>query len=350
MTHPALVEATSDAPNDLRKSLGEVVMAIDRREHMRRIDRVMSLSLPSAAELADSFMGAHASLVGSGPSAAQTVDKIPYHSNIVAVNAAHDWLVSRGVIPKIAIMLDPNSWCVNYQTPRRDVIYILGTTVHPSVWDRFIAAGVAPFVVVPILEEGDAELVAKNYPHRTISFLSGGVTTGMRAFYKLASMGFGMVDGHGFDSCYAPGGWGNTDDTRILYAHHKPATVHNARSVTIASRRTGDKLTFIATAAMARQVLSFQVVMASLGAMGVNANLDTYRRATATDAGGCDAREATMAVRIFGDGAIPWMAWKDGSKGYRFWHAEPELMEEKYGTSPHWDYAKDKALTIQEVA
>lgn len=337
--HPALAEASTDHPNDLKTKLGEIRIAIDHNEHMRRIERVLSIGLPSLAELRDAYLGSHMTIVGSGPSAADTVKKIPKGSFVCAVNAAHDWIVSKGIIPKFAVMMDPNPWVATYQTPRKDVTYILGTTCHPSVWNKFLQAGIVPYVTVPMLGDKDHELIVERFPDHFFNFVGGGVTTGIRSVPLMAGLGASIIDMHGFDSCYAP----KTDIGGILYAHHKPATHHDARELTVQSRATKDNFFCRSNAAMARQILSFQALCASLSDYAVNADIQSW------DGKAYAARDADLRLRVWGDGAIPWMAWKDGTGANRFLHAEPHLMEEKYGDSPMWDYHRNRAFVPYAV-
>lgn len=329
--HPALAEASTSAPNDLRTRLGEVRIAIDHGEHIWRIAKVLIRGLPSAADLRDKYLGAHFTVVGSGPSAKDTIDRIPKGSLIVAVNGAHDWLVGRGIIPHFGLLMDPNPWVATYQTPRPDVTYIVGTTCHENVWKRFADAGVKPYVCVPMIDGKDHEDIVAKFPNHVLNFVGGGVTTGLRAVPVFAGLGAGMIDMHGFDSCYAPG----TKVGGQLYAHYKPKTYHDAIELTVRSRRTDDSFTCRSNRAMARQIIGFQALCASLSEFAVNASIDTW------DGGAFEARDANLCIRMFGDGAIPWMAWKDGSKINRFWHAEPDRMAEKYGDFQHYDYHND---------
>ena len=316
--HQALQEAQTDHPNDLRSRLGEIRINIDTNQHMRRIESVLSMRLPSATNLTDKFLGSHMTLVGSGPSASRSINNIPKGSIICAVNGAHDWLIARGIIPDIGLMMDPNPWVAGYQTPRKDVTYIIGTTCHPKVWKRFIDAGVAPHFAVPILHDGDHERILDAFPNADFNFITGGVTTGLRGVPTLSGLGAAMIDMHGFDSCYEPMG-------ESLYAHFKPATHHDAREITVQSRRTGHKLICRTNGAMARQIIGFQALLASLDEFAVNADAAGFKD------GAYPARDADIRLRVFGDGAIPWMAFKDGGPGYRFIHADPGFMEDKYG-------------------
>ena len=315
--------------NDLRTRLGATLINLTPEEHRERVAAVFKLGLPSAAELSDCYAGAHFTIVGSGPSAADTVARIPKSSIIIACNGAHDWLVARGIIPHFGLLLDPNPWVAGYQEPRKDVKYIVGTTCHPAVWRKFLNAGVAPFVTVPMLGDTDHTDFCELFPNEPLHFLAGQTTTGLRAFNISAGFGGVIADGHGLDSCYAPGAVIGGDSEPKLYAHYKPRTHHDARVLTM---RTADWQTFRcrSNGAMARQLLGFDSLVRDLSRMGVNADVN---RVSAS------ARESKMRVRIFGDGAIPWRLWKAPST----WaiHAEPDVMRAKYGDARHWDYHED---------
>ncbi len=341
--HPATVDASTDAANDLKARLGPIIIGIDRNIHLRRIEKVLSWRIPSVAELADKYLGSHMTIVGSGPSAADTIERIPKGSFIVAVNGAHDWLVSRGIIPNIGILMDPAPWVQTYQTPRQGVTYIVGTTCHPKVWERFLAAGITPYAVCPVLAEGDHDLIMDRFPGSNFQFVTGGVTTGLRAVHMTSSLGAAMLDMHGFDSCYAPK---KRHTASQLYAHFKPNTQHDAREITVKRRGADESFTCQSAPSCSRltggHIKPARAEKASLPErIGRKVRKALNADAAKVSSGECAARDADLNIRVFGDGAIPWMAWKDGSKAGRFLHAEPERMYEKYLDVAHWDYHND---------
>lgn len=321
----------------LRDALGPAVMALNRWQHEDRIRYALNAGAPSFAELADKYLGSHFTIVGSGPSAAKTVGSIPKGSLIIAINGAHDWLISKGIIPHFAFMLDPRTWIEKYQTIRPDVTYIYGTSLHPYAWQKAFEVGVKPYAFIPNIEEDThsefAHYTEKFGDKHTLSFLPGPSTAGLRAFYAASSMGAAMVDGHGFDSCYPPGIAG-TEEVAPMHAHYKPFVHHDAREISLVSKTDGSVFTCRTNGSMARQIPGFESLTSSLGRLGTNADLNV-------DPGGGYFREAKMCIRMWGDGAIPWMAWKDGSRERMFWHAEPDAMMGKYGRSRHWDFYRN---------
>ena len=322
---------------DLKTALGPAIMDLNRWQHEDRIRFVLGHDVPSFALLADQYLGSHFTIVGSGPSAKHTIKRIPKGSIIIAINAAHDWLIAEGIVPHFAFMLDPRGWLEKYQTIRKDVTYLYGTTCHPFAWQKAFDADVKPYAFIPNIEEDThaefAHYTAQFGDKHTMCFLPGPSTAGLRAFYAASSMGAAMVDGHGFDSCYPPGIAG-TEEMAPMHAHYKPTVTHDAREVTVESKADGSLFTCRTNGSMARQIPGFYSLVSSLGRLGTNADLNV-------DVGGGYFREAKMCIRMWGDGAIPWMAWKDGSRERMFWHAESETMEGKYGRSRHWDFYTD---------
>lgn len=324
-----LAELAADEPGtsvrDLRAALGEVRTDIDGNELERRTETILKLGLPGLHEMADLYRGQRALICGSGPSAnADYVsERQASGARVFAVNTSHDWLIERGVTPDFAVMLDPNRRCADYMTPNRRVTYILSTGCDKATWIRFLSLGIRPLSFVPIMTDTNAETIAAAYPGRDICLIAGGTTVGMRTVHVCGWMGFQEIELHGFDSCYAPGFDGSTKTG--LYAKDKPSTYHDAREITLASQKTGECFTCISNGAMARQIISFQALNTQLPDAEVHGRVGQIR------------------ILVSGDGAIPWMAWKDGGPDKFIEHTDPAAMLAKYGDAKHWDYCKGEA-------
>ncbi len=315
-------------PTELRAALGECVTAIDVPEHLRRLGFALSLGLPSIIALQDSCLGETIDICASGPSMKTTLPHIPADRKTIAVNACHDFMASQGRIPTYGCLLDPNEWVSQYQTPRHDVTYLVGSPVHPKVWQRFREADVQPYLYCPIYS--DQEMAVFNtrvadeiYPDAEVTFVAGWTTIGMRAINLAAFLGAANVGLHGFDSCCAPGG---VD----LHSHSKPVIYPSWRRITVRANSDCSLFTCVTNAAMARQITSFDSFTKGLGDMIAN------------------GRVAPIKLRVYGDGAIPWMAWKGDSPFVE--HGNPDAMRAKYGDSMHWDYETDGDLMFEEFA
>lgn len=79
-------------------------------------------------------------IVGSGLSAVPLLEEIRARQaggeEIVAVKGAHDWLVKNGVIPRVAVAMDPQqSRAKCFKRRTKGVRYLCGSQMHPATWD-----------------------------------------------------------------------------------------------------------------------------------------------------------------------------------------------------------------------
>lgn len=115
---------------------------ISRDEIVRRSKAVLTMGLPSAARLANTYKG-KLIIAGGGPSLAETLPDIRRQlrtsktTKIAAVNRTHDWLIKKGFKPDFGILIDPKPWVANYMTPTKGVRYLHGAKVDQKTWDRF---------------------------------------------------------------------------------------------------------------------------------------------------------------------------------------------------------------------
>lgn len=306
---------------NLRDALGDLKTDIDVEELERRTAAILPLNLPQLTQLGDMYYGADAIIVGSGMSL--DVDYVAERqrsgARVFAVNKSHDHLIERGVIPDFSVMLDPNVRVAGYQTPNRRVTYIFGTSLDIGVWRRFLSVGIKPFVFFPVMTATHPEDLAIKFPQYTIQCIGGVTTAGLRAVNVAGWMGFLDPEIHAFDSCYAPGKDGL--DKTGLYAVDKPTTHHDSREDSVVAGN-GDTLTFVTNGAMGRQVIGFASILKGLPDMEFH------------------GRVGRMRLRVSGDGAIPWMAWKDSQINDWVEHTHPERMAAKYGDAKHFNYFK----------
>lgn len=328
---PITFSGNLDIPRDLRDNIGPTVTLIDPAEHYRRINYALSLDLPSVAELADKWLGETVEIVGSGPSLVNSLGYLAETKNpIIATNGSHDYLLNCGIKPTFATMLDPHDWCATYQRPTEGVIYLMGSSVHPKVWQRFGEAGIKPYLYLPMIDDVDCDTLMEKFRDYTLPadsqamFTAGPTTVGLRTVYLMAGLGFITMGLHGFDSCYAPGNDGIK--STALHAHPKHYVHNDAREITLKAKRDGRQFSCRTNNAMARQILGFESMVNSMGNFI------------------CNGRLGLLRVIVHGDGAIPWMAWADGHESAYMQHATPEKMAAKYGQWANWDYVKDKPL------
>lgn len=303
-------------------------MEISVEETERRISYALALGYPSLAILRDiAPPGSRVMIIGGGPSIKSLLprirDQVAKGVKICAVNISHDWLFDNGVKPDFSVMLDPAPRVAGYQKPRPGVVYIIGTTVHYSVWRKFREAGVRPFVFVPVVHDKQHETIMARYPHANPFFVGGWTTVGLRAVNLMRHLGFQDIELDGFDSCCAP----QTETERPkLYAYDKPHIHEDLREATLVSYSTKRKFIFRTNGAMYRQIKSYCSMISQLEDSETNGRL-----------GG-------VKIYVSGDGAIPWMAWIDGGKDKCVEHTDPEAMLAKYGPIGDWDYHRNRAI------
>ena len=145
----------------------------------------------------------------AGPSLKNQLDKLQqtlYNNKyLVCVKHAHDFLISEGIIPWAAMLLDPRDHVKDFiENPHPEVLYFVATMCHPTTLDRLLDAG-AKVVGYNALVGADEE---KFLPPGHI-LLSGGSTSATRGFSVLHCLGFRRFALFGYDSCY----WEPQDET-----------------------------------------------------------------------------------------------------------------------------------------
>ena len=141
-----------------------------------------------------------ASIVGSGPSLAWTYQDIV--GDVIAVNSAHDFLISKGIIPKYAMYWDAHPVAVKFaQHPHKDVIYLVSSRCDPAMFEALEGYKV---VVFHAMAADDLEqiLASNKIMEPMIAGGSAGVT---RADFLAGFMGYTERHWFGIDGCYQKG-------------------------------------------------------------------------------------------------------------------------------------------------
>jgi hypothetical protein len=139
-----------------------------------------------------------ANLVCFGPSLAQTWPALLNRQDVYCVGAAHDFLVSKGIVPYASIDCDPRARVVDQITPHADVRYWLASCVDPSYIQKLRGFDVSLFH----LHNGDnsAAFVWDIEPDAWL--LVGGSSVGLRSVSLLYARGYRKFAIHGMDSSY----------------------------------------------------------------------------------------------------------------------------------------------------
>jgi len=145
-------------------------------------------------------------IVGSGPSVKKQVKRIKKLMDkgvmVLAVKAAHDFLIKKGVIPHAALAVDPQDhiWkCFQKKLPKGSVrrpAYLIASQCHASTFDYLDDQRV---ILWHLLATSSAEFLKGRIQ------IGGGSTSGSRAVVLAYMMGFRKFHLFGFDSCLEPG-------------------------------------------------------------------------------------------------------------------------------------------------
>jgi uncharacterized Rossmann fold enzyme len=164
------------------------------------INHIESALARGLQEFADSpIHDGEAVLVGSGPSVREYVPEIRKHKQkghiIIAVKSAHDFLIEKGVVPHIALGVDPQAKIkAAFSRKRKEVTYFLASQVHPEVFDYLSDQRVILWHLFTGKEK-EKELLKNKLK------VGGGSTSGMRAMTVAYLMGFRKLHLYGYDSC-----------------------------------------------------------------------------------------------------------------------------------------------------
>ena len=157
--------------------------------------------------------GGTVSIVGGGPSAADTIGDIK--GKVIAVNGSHDWLIERGIVPRACVLLCPVEYLTEAFsfTPHKDVQYFVASLCHDTTFDRLKNHNVVLWHAsqphpVPI----DALL-----PPGTFQIGGGGFVS-LRAINLNYMLGFRDIHCHGFDSSWRKG---NSAHRHHVYEQHR---------------------------------------------------------------------------------------------------------------------------------
>lgn len=178
------------------EAVTRLAMAVEDLE--ANVNHAFTLGLPSLEQLPGyqrSKGMRPLSLLAGGPSVKNTLKDA--EGDLMVCGSAHDYVVSQGVKPKYAVMLDGDPCVAGYlKNPCKDTIYLVASQCDPSVFERLkdhtvytwnCAGGVGYRLF-------DGQIV-----------VGGGSTVTLRATSLALLLGYTNVHIHGFDSCYLDG-------------------------------------------------------------------------------------------------------------------------------------------------
>lgn len=209
-------------------------------------------------------------IVGGAPSLSETLTTLRLHRArkgvVFAVNAVHDYLIERGIVPDYHVMLDARAENAQFVSkPHRGVKYLIAAQCHPDVFDALAGYDVTVWCG---WVEGMVG-VAERHPHLPITLVGGGNTVVLKTWALAQLMGFRRVSLFGVDSSYR----GDAN-----HAYPQPLNDGEAVMDVVVEGRT-----FKAARWMARQAHDFQQMANRFVAEGGD-------------------------LTVYGDGLIPWIA------------------------------------------
>lgn len=142
-------------------------------------------------------------IVGYGPSLLQTWPKVKlfqkfFRRPVITVSGAHDFLISRGVIPDYHVEIDPRPHKPKMLTqPQETTKYLMASVCHPDFWDVLRGHDVHLWHMVN--DQQTVDWVAAHHPAGMACLIGGGSTAGQRAMNVGRALGFSEFHVFGVD-------------------------------------------------------------------------------------------------------------------------------------------------------
>lgn len=137
-------------------------------------------------------------IVGSGPSIHRTVKDMQADA-ILACNAAHEFLIERGIVPTFSMLWDPSPVLASMVTPHKDVTYLVASRCHPDVFKRLEG-----FKVFVWHAGGEDEMLMPYLEMKEVSepIVYGGSAATVRAMFLVLLLGYSRIKLFGSDSSF----------------------------------------------------------------------------------------------------------------------------------------------------
>lgn len=144
-----------------------------------------------------------------GPSLGRTAEDLEAERKatgaaVISVSGAHDFLLSRGIIPDYHVECDPRPHKAdNIESPHDGIVYLIGSAVHPCLLDKLEGADVRLWHVST--PEHMCRLIDE-LGESSNTTISGGGSVGLRSVPLLYNMGYRDFSIYGMDCSFADGG------------------------------------------------------------------------------------------------------------------------------------------------
>ena len=169
-------------------------------EHIsRNIESVLTRDYVGLQTILATESGA-VSVVGSGPSLKENWQKLrDSDTDIIACNAAFQFLLEKGVVPKYMFCFDADPLMLEFITPRQDVTYLIASRCPPKTFEMLEGCNVIVWHTA-----GDpciSELLTKH--DKMEPMVSGGTAAVTRCMILAATLGYRTIHLWGCDSSFS---------------------------------------------------------------------------------------------------------------------------------------------------
>lgn len=207
----------------------------------RNIESAIKRNLRRYMEISGTERGA-VSIVGSGPSLKRTWQNIAkVGGDIIACNAACQFLLERGIVPKYMMCFDADPLMLEFLTPHKGITYLLGSRCPPKAFDMLEGCDI---VCWHAAGDRDIESILQKHGRFDDPMIPGGSAAVTRAMVIAQTLGYKEHHLWGADSSF------DADDTHI----RRSTTVEKRMHVNLAGR------TFETAPWMTQQVEDFKVL------------------------------------------------------------------------------------------
>lgn len=207
----------------------------------RNIRHALTLEYTSFQQLVGSKSGAVA-VVGSGPSLKANWKRLKtFNGDIIACNAACQFLLGKGLIPQYMFCFDADPLMLEFMTPHEEITYLLASRCPPKTFDLIKGC---KLVIWHAGGDTHLEKCLQDVGKFTEPMVSGGTAAITRAMVVAQAMGYKTIHLWGADSSFVKG------DTHI----RQSTTVERRMFVNVGGRQ------FETSPWMVRQVEDFKTL------------------------------------------------------------------------------------------
>lgn len=165
----------------------------------KQMDEALKHGFPELSRKT-TFIDRRISIVCYGPSLKKTWRQIK--RPIMTISGAHDFLISKGIVPDFHMDCDPREHKVKMlKKPHKDVRYIMASCCHPSLWEKLKGYNVTLWHLLN--GQATEDWMKQNHPEVNVkNMIGGGSTAGMRALEVCGAMGFRKFNVFGMDCSF----------------------------------------------------------------------------------------------------------------------------------------------------